>query len=95
MLIIETVGSEEYCFESPNTKDVKELIEFFLDGLKSRSKYLVAVQDSIPTTGNISFYSYQLIPDMPFGQTYDSHILIIQLLTIYPFLLMQISKKDA
>ncbi|MCP9257783.1 Unconventional myosin heavy chain 6 [Dirofilaria immitis] len=49
ILAIEMVNGEELCFESPNTKDIKQLIEFFLNGLKNRSKYLLALQDYFST----------------------------------------------
>uniref|UniRef100_A0AAF5RTL4 Uncharacterized protein n=3 Tax=Wuchereria bancrofti TaxID=6293 RepID=A0AAF5RTL4_WUCBA len=52
MLTIETVGGDEHCFQSPNTKDVKELVEFFLNGLKNKSKYLLALYDHFGNEGN-------------------------------------------
>uniref|UniRef100_A0A1I7VNY1 Unconventional myosin-VIIa n=1 Tax=Loa loa TaxID=7209 RepID=A0A1I7VNY1_LOALO len=45
MLTIEMIGGEEYCFESLSTKDIKQIVEFFLNGLKNRSRYLLALQD--------------------------------------------------
>ncbi|KAL3989236.1 Myosin head (motor domain) family protein [Acanthocheilonema viteae] len=51
MFTIEVVGGEEHCFESPNTKDVKELVEFFLNELRNRSKYLLALQDCFSNEG--------------------------------------------
>uniref|UniRef100_A0A0R3RZD1 SSD domain-containing protein n=1 Tax=Elaeophora elaphi TaxID=1147741 RepID=A0A0R3RZD1_9BILA len=52
MLTIEMVDSEEHCFESPNAKEIKQLIEYFLDGLRNRSKYLLALQDNFSGEGN-------------------------------------------
>uniref|UniRef100_A0A183V549 Myosin VIIa n=1 Tax=Toxocara canis TaxID=6265 RepID=A0A183V549_TOXCA len=49
---IETIGQIEYTFQSPNSEDIKELVEYFLDGLKKRSTFLVALHDYKPT-GNI------------------------------------------
>lgn len=46
------VSGEELCFELPNTKDIKQLIEFFLNELTSRSKYLLALQDNFSNEGN-------------------------------------------
>lgn len=37
--------NEEFTFQSPNAEDVRELVQFFLDGLKRRSMYVVALQD--------------------------------------------------
>ncbi|KAK0401978.1 hypothetical protein QR680_016074 [Steinernema hermaphroditum] len=40
-----TVSNDEYTFQSPNSDDIRDLIVYFLDGLKKRSKYLAAMQD--------------------------------------------------
>lgn len=42
---ISTVRGEEFIFQSPNSDDIKELVEFFLEGLKKRSKYVISLQD--------------------------------------------------
>ncbi|VDK73284.1 unnamed protein product [Litomosoides sigmodontis] len=52
MLTIEMIGGEKHCFESSSAKDIKQLVEFFLDGLKNRSRYLLAVEDHFSTEGN-------------------------------------------
>ncbi|VDK42367.1 unnamed protein product [Anisakis simplex] len=49
---IETVSLVEYTFQSPNSEDVRELVEYFLDGLKNRSSYLVALHDCTPSDTN-------------------------------------------
>lgn len=56
MLTIEMVGGEEHCFESPNTKDIKQLVEFFLNELKNKSKYLLALQDYFSNEGNCQMF---------------------------------------
>ncbi|VDD94921.1 unnamed protein product, partial [Enterobius vermicularis] len=43
---IQTVGQDEYTFQSPNAEDIKELVSYFLNGLSSRSRYLVALQEN-------------------------------------------------
>ena len=35
----------DFSFRSTNAEDIQELIAFFLDGLKRKSKYCVAIQD--------------------------------------------------
>uniref|UniRef100_A0A915PU59 Uncharacterized protein n=1 Tax=Setaria digitata TaxID=48799 RepID=A0A915PU59_9BILA len=45
ILTIEKLDGTEYCFESLNAKDINQLVEFFLNGLTKRSKYLLALQD--------------------------------------------------
>lgn len=45
MFTIENIALEEYSFQSPNTKEFVELVNYFIDGLKMRSKYVVAMQD--------------------------------------------------
>ena len=39
---------EEFTFQSPNSDDIQDLVEFFLDGLKRRSSYVIALQDYKP-----------------------------------------------
>lgn len=53
MLTIETIDGEEHCFESSNAKDIKQLVEFFIDGLRKRSKYLLAVEDHFSSEGKM------------------------------------------
>lgn len=40
-----TIRREELVFQSPNSCDICDLINFFLDGLKRNSKYVVATHD--------------------------------------------------
>ena len=40
-----TVKSDEYTFTSPNAEDIRDLVVTFLEGLKKRSKYVIALQD--------------------------------------------------
>lgn len=41
---IRTVVGDEYTFQSPNADDITNLIVLFLEGLKKRSRYLVAIK---------------------------------------------------
>ncbi|KHJ82693.1 hypothetical protein OESDEN_17612 [Oesophagostomum dentatum] len=41
---IKTVTGDEYSFQSPNAEDVRDLVSTFIDGLKERSRYLVATK---------------------------------------------------
>jgi len=40
-----TVRGEEFTFQSPNSEDIRDLVQCFLEGLKKRSKFVVALQD--------------------------------------------------
>ncbi len=40
-----TVKGDEYTFTSPNAEDIRELVVTFLEGLKKRSKFVIALQD--------------------------------------------------
>lgn len=42
---LQTVTGDEYTFQSPNSEDIRDLVTYFLDGLKKRSKYVIAIQD--------------------------------------------------
>ena len=40
-----TVRGEEFTFTSPNSEDIRDLVVYFLEGLKKRSRYVIALQD--------------------------------------------------
>ena len=40
-----TMKGDEYTFTSPNAEDIRDLVVTFLEGLKKRSKYVIALQD--------------------------------------------------
>lgn len=42
---ITTVKGDEYTFTSANADDIQELVQYFLEGLRKRSKYVVAMVD--------------------------------------------------
>lgn len=43
--VLMTIRMEEFFFQSPNSEDICDLVNYFLHGLKMRSKYVVALQD--------------------------------------------------
>ena len=42
---VATVKGDEYTFTSPNADDIRDLVVTFLEGLKKRSRYVIALQD--------------------------------------------------
>ncbi|XP_035446714.1 myosin-VIIa isoform X2 [Spodoptera frugiperda] len=42
---LSTVRGEEFTFQSPNAEDIRDLVVYFLEGLKKRSKFVIALQD--------------------------------------------------
>lgn len=42
---LSTVRGEEFTFQSPNAEDIRDLVVYFLEGLKKRSIFVIAVQD--------------------------------------------------
>ena len=45
---LSTIRGEDFSFSSPNAEDIRDLVVFFLEGLKKRSKYVIAVEDYAP-----------------------------------------------
>lgn len=41
-----TIKGDEYTFTSSNSEDIRDLVVTFLEGLRKRSKYVVALQDN-------------------------------------------------
>ena len=47
-----TLRNEEFTFNCANSEDIKDVVQFFLEGLKKRSKYAVAT-DRYKPAGNL------------------------------------------
>ncbi|XP_061637581.1 unconventional myosin-VIIa-like isoform X9 [Phyllopteryx taeniolatus] len=55
-----TIKGDEYTFTSNNADDIRDLVVTFLEGLRNRSKFVVALQDSPNQNGEPStFLSFQ------------------------------------
>ncbi|XP_061684464.1 myosin VIIAa isoform X3 [Syngnathoides biaculeatus] len=55
-----TIKGDEYTFTSNNAEDIQDLVVTFLEGLRNRSKFVVALQDSPNQNGEPStFLSFQ------------------------------------
>ena len=50
-----TVRGEEFTFQSPNSEDICELVNFFLEGLRNRSRFVIALQDYKGDETGLSF----------------------------------------
>ncbi len=55
---LSTVRGEEFTFQSPNAEDIRDLVVFFLEGLKKRSKYVIAIIDYRSPGEGTSFLSF-------------------------------------
>lgn len=53
-----TVRGEEFTFQSPNAEDIRDLVVYFLEGLKKRSKFVIALQDYKAPGEGSSFLSF-------------------------------------
>uniref|UniRef100_A0AC35EU69 Myosin-VIIa n=1 Tax=Panagrolaimus sp. PS1159 TaxID=55785 RepID=A0AC35EU69_9BILA len=42
---IQTIGGDEYTFQSPNSDDIRELVVYFLSGLRRLSRFAVTIQE--------------------------------------------------
>uniref|UniRef100_A0A3Q2ZM36 Myosin VIIAa n=1 Tax=Hippocampus comes TaxID=109280 RepID=A0A3Q2ZM36_HIPCM len=56
-----TIKGEEYTFTSNNAEDIRDLVVTFLEGLRNRSKFVVALQDSSEPSTFLSFQKGDLI----------------------------------
>lgn len=45
-----TIKGDDYTFTSNNAEDIRDLVVTFLEGLRKRSKFVVALQDN-PSPG--------------------------------------------
>ena len=39
------IDGEEFCFTAPNAEDINDLVAIFLNGLRERAKYAIAIED--------------------------------------------------
>ena len=42
---VSTLRGDDYTFTSPTSEDIRDLVTYFIDGLRARSKYVVAIMD--------------------------------------------------
>uniref|UniRef100_A0AAY5KWT3 Myosin VIIAa n=1 Tax=Esox lucius TaxID=8010 RepID=A0AAY5KWT3_ESOLU len=68
-----TIKGDEFTFTSTNSEDIRDLVVTFLEGLRNRSKYVVALQDNTNPGGEEStFLSFQkgdlILLDLETGQ---------------------------
>ncbi|XP_041088780.1 myosin VIIAa [Polyodon spathula] len=54
--MLATIKGDEYTFTSNNSDDIRDLIVTFLEGLRSRSKFVVALQDNPNPAGEESSF---------------------------------------
>jgi hypothetical protein len=74
------VRGEEFTFQSPNAEDIRDLVVYFLEGLKKRSRFVIALQDyKAPgnpvnhTTNNNKFWDFhQFSGSVTFGMDKDA-----------------------
>ncbi|KAL8191252.1 UNVERIFIED_CONTAM: Unconventional myosin-VIIa, partial [Gekko kuhli] len=54
-----TIKGDEYTFTSNNAEDIRDLVVTFLEGLRKRSKYVVALQDNpVPVSEDSGFLGF-------------------------------------
>ena len=56
---LSTVRGEEFTFQSPSAEDIRDLVVYFLEGLKKRSKFAIALQDYKGSSESASFLTFQ------------------------------------
>lgn len=55
---LSTIRGEEFTFQSSSAEDIRDLVVYFLEGLKKRSKFVIALQDYKPTNDGSSFLNF-------------------------------------
>ncbi|XP_077387020.1 unconventional myosin-VIIa-like isoform X14 [Festucalex cinctus] len=71
-----TIKGEEYTFTSNNAEDIRDLVVTFLEGLRNRSKFVVALQDSPNQNAEPStFLSFQKGDLILLDQDTGEHVL--------------------
>lgn len=71
---LSTVRGEEFTFQSPNAEDIRDLVVYFLEGLKKRSTFVIAVQDYKAPGEGTTFLNFQkgdliILEDESTGET--------------------------
>ncbi|XP_075211513.1 unconventional myosin-VIIa ck [Lycorma delicatula] len=71
---LSTVRGEEFTFQSPNAEDIRDLVVYFLEGLKKRSSFVIALQDYKAPGEGSSFLTFQrgdliILEDESTGET--------------------------
>ncbi|XP_025423570.1 myosin-VIIa [Sipha flava] len=71
---LSTVRGEEFTFQSPNAEDIRDLVVYFLEGLKKRSTFVIGVQDYKAPGEGTSFLNFQkgdliILEDESTGET--------------------------
>ncbi|KAG5306891.1 MYO7A protein, partial [Acromyrmex insinuator] len=71
---LSTVRGEEFTFQSPNAEDIRDLVVYFLEGLKKRSKFVITLQDYKAPGEGSSFLNFQkgdliILEDESTGET--------------------------
>lgn len=58
---ISTLRGDDFTFTSPTSEDITELINYFLDGLRARSKYVIALMDYDSPGKIASLFNWPLV----------------------------------
>ncbi len=56
---LSTIKGDDYTFTSSNSDDIRELVVSFLEGLKRKSRYVIALQDYNPAEKNGNYLVIQ------------------------------------
>ncbi|XP_051512450.1 unconventional myosin-VIIa isoform X1 [Myxocyprinus asiaticus] len=71
-----TIKADEYTFTSSNAEDIRDLVVTFLEGLRKRSKFVVALQDNPSPAGDDSTFMSFLKGDLIFlDQDTGEHVM--------------------
>ncbi|XP_076836298.1 unconventional myosin-VIIa [Brachyhypopomus gauderio] len=70
-----TIKGDEYTFTSNNAEDIHDLVITFLDGLRKRSKFVVALVDSHNPAGHETFLSFSKGDLMLLDEHTGEHVL--------------------
>ena len=82
MFSLSTIHGHDFMFQCANAEDFHELVSYMLDGLKKRSRYVIALQDYSPPGMLQSSCFYTLWQNQKYHKLF-THVFILSLQEVW------------